>query len=582
MGKLGKTSYFLVGFIIISRSILAAEDILIQVHLFRSEWKEGMPHPQQVEVLTTSSQPEMALLKEKAAGSENQLTAATIAALMDIYALGAVDDLFLHEKSWSGLRSVLLEDVIQGPQYYYRIKLTPKRISNQQIALRIVITRGKTSVASAETLIEKEIALDFNEPAIVVGPQKGEAFFAMALIKAKGSKTIEPKSNKALKTELVAIPRVLHEVQPSYPEELRRRRIGGVVGLLVQIDEKGTVMSVSIEQPGHSYLNYSAVQAMRQWTFEPVLIKGKAAPARFRFSFSFYPSAYEPVILSQSPWPETGPFSPDVLQRILDQCAEYCRKLAGAALDFFCEETIKETHFSMRKGLKWKTSTIMVSSGENYEDRIIIPLDKIQIMDPAQTKRNNFLCDYQIVRKDGVLKERRILLKENGRPNADRTKLLEESRVTGLSPLFAPLKVLLPNRQPKFFFRVADEEKVQGLKAYVVEASPKSGDEDGIWAARIWVDPERSLILKCEIEGIPIDGYEDVLDDCAVLNIRPEFITTHEYRIEKGGVLFPWRSKVRIAYPEFGPAASLPKDDIVLTYANYRFFIVETEPRIIK
>jgi TonB family protein len=585
------------GLILMAPSILTAEDILIQIHLFRAAWNEGTPHPQQVEILKTSSRPELASLKEKAPGPENLLTAAAIEALMDICDLGTVDDLFLHEKNWSGRERLPLDDRIQGTQIFYRVKLSPKRLPNQQIALRIVISRGKHFSADAETLIDQELILDLGDPVIVAAPYQGQAFFAMALVRSSGLKEAKREPEKAPKVEIVALPKALHEVPPSYPEELRRRRIGGVVGLLVQIDEKGSVQAVGIEHPAHPYLNYSIVQAMRQWTFGPVFTKGKPAPARFRFSYSFYPTVYEPIILTHSPWPEPGAFSSEVLQSVLNKCGEYCRKLAGAALDFFCEETIKEIHFSLLKSLKWKSLDIWVgkppaNEEEERENRLrgynpygvqkIIKGEEIQIMDPTQTKRNNFLCDYQIVRKGGELKERRILLKENGRPNADRTKLLEEARFSRLSPLFAPLKILLPDQQPKYFYRIADGEKVQGRKAYVVEASPKSGDEDGIWAVRVWVDQGSFLILKCEIEGIPVEGYEDVLNDCAVLNIRPQFTTTHEYRTEKGGVLFPSRSKVSVAYRGFGRKAAVPWVSMVLDYDKYRFFLVETEHKIIK
>jgi TonB family protein len=57
----------------------------------------------------------------------------------------------------------------------------------------------------------------------------------------------------------------MREILPSYPEELRECRIGGVVEALIQIDEKGKVEAVVIEKPAHPYLNYALAQALRQW-----------------------------------------------------------------------------------------------------------------------------------------------------------------------------------------------------------------------------------------------------------------------------------------------------------------------------
>jgi hypothetical protein len=217
----------------------------------------------------------------------------------------------------------------------------------------------------------------------------------------------------------------------------------------------------------------------------------------------------------------------------------------------------------------------------SFGERIVVG-KSIQIMDPKLTKRNDFLCDYQIVRKGGKIDERRFILKENGRKIAEQKKFLEETRFSGLSSLFAPLRVLAKDRQPRFNYRIIEEDKIHGKKAYLIEAVPKSGNEDGIWSARIWVDEESFQILKSEIEGVPVDGYEDILNDCAILNIKPIFSTTHEYGIEKNGVMFPSRSKVHAAYPGIDFRGPIEKMGIDLTYDKYKFFTVETEPKIIK
>lgn len=75
----------------------------------------------------------------------------------------------------------------------------------------------------------------------------------------------------------------------------------------------------------------------------------------------------------------------------------------------------------------------------------------------------------------------------------------------------------------------ASQEKVHGKKAFVIEAVPRSGDADGVRSVKIWIDKESFQILKSEIEGIPLEGYEDVLKDSVLLNIEPLFLTTHEY-----------------------------------------------------
>jgi hypothetical protein len=77
----------------------AAEDILIQVHLFRATL-EDLTQLKQVELLSPSSRSELSSLMDKVKGSEYELTAAAINALLDIYEIDEIQDLFLHEKAW--------------------------------------------------------------------------------------------------------------------------------------------------------------------------------------------------------------------------------------------------------------------------------------------------------------------------------------------------------------------------------------------------------------------------------------------------------------------------------------------------
>jgi TonB family protein len=615
------------GLLLCSDWVRASDKILIQIHLFQGIWTEGQPGLKQIEVLTTSSRPELSSLKEKAASSERELTVAAIDTLLDLYDLQAVEDLFLHEKWWDGrkLRDVQWDGRIRpeealerehrpmydmiGGQASYRINLSPKSLPSQLIALHAIIYKSKKF--RDEVIVDQELVLEVGDPVIVAVPYEGRAHFMMVLLTVgdPGAKRPEPEKDKKPRTiRFFAAPKAIIQVQPSYPEELRRRLVGGEIGLRITVDEKGVVQRIDVEKPLYPYLDYSAVQAFRQWTFEPVRIGGKPVPAAFRFTYSFYPR----VSVQENPQSEKPPAGSDSssqeeLSKVLAGSGDYCQKLTGAVLDFICEETIKETHYDLLNNIIWMDIRVGKPGSRSSEDEInksqinndLVSDDlakkawqreydpgrivgRLQIMDPKLTKRNNFLCDYLIIKKAGAIEERRIILKENGRKIADRNKLLEEKRFSGLSSLLAPLRVLAKDRQSRFNFRIVDEEGVHGNKAYVIEALPRSEDEDGIWSARIWVDKKSFQILKCEIEGVPIDGYEDVLKDCVIVNIKPIFIMTHEYRAEKNGVLFPSRSKVHAAYPGIDYRGPIEKVTISLAYDKYKFFTVETEPRIIK
>ena len=133
-----------------------------------------------------------------------------------------------------------------------------------------------------------------------------------------------------------------------------------------------------------------------------------------------------------------------------------------------------------------------------------------------------------------------------------------------------------------FNYKILEEEKVHGKKAFVIEAAPKSGDADGVRSAKVWVNKESFQILKSEIEGIPLEGYEDVLKDSVLLNIEPLFLTTHEYRVEKKGVLFPEFTTVRVEYRGLRHGRPVSKLKTDMAYKKFKFFVVETDHKIIR
>jgi TonB family protein len=586
----------------------AADKYSIQVHLFKGTHAEEQSGLKKIEVLTTSSQPELSSLKDKAPGEDIEFTAAVISALMDVFDLTTVDDLFLHKKSWNGLGKPSLGDMIFAEREFYRVNLSPKELPSQQIAVRLGIFRTeknpKNPFQGEEGIIERDLVLEVGDPVIVGAPFKGQDYFAVILVKTgalpAAKKRGPQKAEKPKLIELPEPPNPVIRVKPSYPEGLRKRLFGGEIGLRILINEEGAVLGVEVVKPLHPYLNYAAVQAFRQWAFEPVRREGKPVPAVFRYTYEFDPwHAATEEAKSEPAGSEPESSRSSDLTNVLAGCGDYCRKLAGAALDFVCEESIKETHFDLLHNVNWELVVVVPKTGsargdELFRDRIdesdtvtnqALTKPSIvaayQVMDPKKTKRRSFVCDYQIIRKAGTVGERRIVLKMDGREIEDRSKTLEERRFSGLSSLIAPLRILAKDQQPRFNFRIIEEDKIGGRKAYVLEAIPKSGDEDGIWSARIWADIKSLQILKCEIQGVPIEGYEDVLNDCVTLNVKPIFVTTHEYGYEKNGVLFPSRSKVHVAYPGINPLP-VPKNDISMTYDKYKFFTVQTDSQIIK
>lgn len=81
-------------------------------------------------------------------------------------------------------------------------------------------------------------------------------------------------------------PAILSRVDPLYPELARRARIQGTVVLLMTVDDRGVPMQVRALD-GHPALQEAAMQAARQWRFEPARMDGRPVAASFRLTLNF-------------------------------------------------------------------------------------------------------------------------------------------------------------------------------------------------------------------------------------------------------------------------------------------------------
>lgn len=68
--------------------------------------------------------------------------------------------------------------------------------------------------------------------------------------------------------------RLVNRVQPIYPPLARQTRISGTVRLHAIISKDGTIQSLEVVS-GHPLLQQSALDAVRQWRYQPTLLNGE-------------------------------------------------------------------------------------------------------------------------------------------------------------------------------------------------------------------------------------------------------------------------------------------------------------------
>ena len=86
--------------------------------------------------------------------------------------------------------------------------------------------------------------------------------------------TIPPMAPTLVPSDLQAA-KIIRRVLPVYPPMARQMRTQGVVALTGIIGKDGTVAQLTVTS-GHPFLVKAALDAVRQWTYQPTVLNGRA------------------------------------------------------------------------------------------------------------------------------------------------------------------------------------------------------------------------------------------------------------------------------------------------------------------
>lgn len=132
---------------------------------------------------------------------------------------------------------------------------------------------------------------EFNAPAIEAGFEREIAGGVAGGI-VGGFETVLPAPLVASPSEPVRVggaisaPRLVHRVAPDYPYLAQAAQIEGMVILEATVDEDGVVNDVRVLR-SHAVLDASAVDAVRQWRYEPLMLNGLPTPFVLTVTVSF-------------------------------------------------------------------------------------------------------------------------------------------------------------------------------------------------------------------------------------------------------------------------------------------------------
>jgi TonB family protein len=191
-----------------------------------------------------------------------------------------------------------ISHVIRLDSKEYLISLTPLYQSRKN-QFRIEVfeenDKGKNSLLDTEFILPKENIAVFGFEDMQANPyflslrvtgslKEGET----AIIGGVTAKELEEFSKGAVKAEGdVKPPRLIKEVKPDYPEEARKAVIEGIVILGVRADIYGKVEDILVIKSVDPLLDQAAIDAVKQWVYEPWIVNGKPHPIVFTVTARF-------------------------------------------------------------------------------------------------------------------------------------------------------------------------------------------------------------------------------------------------------------------------------------------------------
>ena len=76
-------------------------------------------------------------------------------------------------------------------------------------------------------------------------------------------------------------------MEPIYPEKARLAGIEGIVMMRITTDNAGNVISVTVLRSDSTILNQAAIDAVKQWKYQPIYTNGIPTPIDTRVAVKF-------------------------------------------------------------------------------------------------------------------------------------------------------------------------------------------------------------------------------------------------------------------------------------------------------
>lgn len=250
------------------------------------------------------------------------------------------------------------------------------------------------------------------------------------------------------------------------------------------------------------------------------------------------------------------------MKNILQSTGDYCERVKNIALKYVCQENI----IDIENFFTGATETMgMHLERETFNIR--------------RVKRQTYMYEYQLIRQEDNLSERRIMLKKNGKEKNKKNANLNHLKYYSQYLIYGPVGFLSRYWQQHFQYSLIGEGTTDGESVSIIQAVPNKVRLDNYNIGRIWIN-EDFQIVRLEWEPASIQNYENEVMVSRLGQFQKKVLWRVDYTYEKNGVRFPGRQLIQEIFfreSDDGSEQKAVKRETKIEYNMYKFFTVETE-----
>ncbi|MFC2161637.1 energy transducer TonB [Acidobacteriota bacterium] len=219
---------------------------------------------------------------------------------------------------------VIIQQVVRKRKRQYRLEVYEQveEDKNSLLDTEVLLPSKKSVVFGFADKQEKPYFLSLGIPK----PQLPE--LPGIVVGGAGGISIEELERGAVKAVgETKPPQLINKVDPVYPEIAKRARVEGIVILNVRTDEDGRVDQVKVANSKDSLLTRAAIEAVKQWRYEPFYSRGVRYPIVFNVTVRFQLSnAMDEAAKQGVPVGDTSLVRPEIIHQVEPVYPERARR----------------------------------------------------------------------------------------------------------------------------------------------------------------------------------------------------------------------------------------------------------------